>query len=169
MTPPAAVLFRFWGYTPSKATSAAPLPLRANKDRAAPRRAALSFCLDAGRTTHAATRDAPRLDRPARITEYLRKDKRAREKSWSPAVFMLSITPARRMFPPCFSLVSCLPPSRVARNTRPAWSFPGAGARGRSGRRPRTSNRRIFCASNRARITENLRKTGPPDRPIFAF
>ena len=33
----------------------------------------------------------------------------------------------------------------------------------------RTSNRRIFCASNRAQITEKLRKTGPPDRPVFAI
>lgn len=33
----------------------------------------------------------------------------------------------------------------------------------------RTSNRRIFCASNRAQITEKLRKTGPPGRPAFTI
>lgn len=33
----------------------------------------------------------------------------------------------------------------------------------------RTSNRRIICTSNRAQITEKLRKTGPPDRSVFAI
>lgn len=42
-------------------------------------------------------------------------------------------------------------------------------AQGDGAGKPRTSNRRIFCASNWAQITENLRKAGPPDRPIFAF
>ena len=160
MTPPPRRCSVFGGGTPPRKRPA-PHPCPSGRTKTAPlsRRAALSFCLDAGRTTHAATRDAPSLDRPARITEYLRKDKRAREKVEAPPFL------CRRLHPPGACSRPAFRSFRACRRHRPP-ETPGppgpfrARARGRSGEASAPQTAGFSAPQTVLRLRKNYGKPG---------
>ena len=111
--------------------------------------------------------------RPLGLQNINGKIKAAREKRNSAPFYTADYT--RPAHVPALLSVRFVLAAATGRPEHPARLVLSGRGRGRGrkkterGEKPRTSNRRIFCTSNRAQITEKLRKTRPPDRPVFAF
>ena len=149
MTPPPRCCSVFGGTPPRKRP--APHPCPSGRTKTAP--------LPAGRRfPFASMPDALHPPRP----DYgiFTERQKGTGKSGSPAVFMPPITPARRMFPSCFPFVSCLTQPRTARISRPVWSFPRAGARGRSGKSGAPQTAGFSAPQTVLRLRKNYGKPG---------
>lgn len=170
MTPPAAALFSFWGTPPRKRP--APHPCPSGRTMTAPLHAGRRFPFasmpDALHPPQRRTLRARTTSPPAWITEYLRKDKRAREKSASPPYLCRRFRPPRACSRPAFRSIRALCRHGPPETPGPSGPFRARAQKDGAGKAPHLKPP-DFLHLKPCSDYGKLRKTGPPDRPLFAF